>query len=478
MPLKSFLLHPLEKLAGTLSSYFSKKPVSLTKETVEEYNQTRSGFNHRMICYAPFTNLFFGYEGKIGVCCYNRTHLLGTYPETSIRDAWFGSPVSVLRKKIKNVDLLAGCYGCHTQWLEKAYNTVLARNYDHLRTWGKYPKSMEFELSNRCNLNCIMCSEENSSFIAKERLGWDEKLKPYNNDFVHDLEEFIPQLHSAKFLGGEPFLIPIYYKIWDAITRLNPGCEILVQTNGTILNERIKKLLNAGNVALNISIDSLKKESFEMIRVNADFESTFDNLLYFIDFCKKNKRYIGITACFMQQNWQDIPHLIDFCNQHKIPITFNRVWAPPKCAVWGSSSELITEILTFYQKQQFPQASSLESANCNAFNDLISLLQSWKQQAEKQEESERQNMKTPVTILEEQIRERIKQTLRIQNTFPAEENEILSKLDFFFSKYHDHPQYKILLLKTLEMPGEILQSQLMNNSFERLEQQVKDIITQ
>jgi len=466
-------IYPLKKRLGVLNNYLSKKPVSLTREIVNEYNITRSGVNHRRICHAPYTSLFFGYNGKIGVCCYNRTHILGTYPETSIKDAWFGNSISILRNKIKQVDLLSGCYGCHAQWLEKAYKTVLAKNYDHLSISGKYPKSFEFELSNRCNLKCIMCSEENSSFFAKEGINQVEKLKPYDDKFVHDLEEFIPHLHSTKFLGGEPFLIPIYYKIWDAIIRLNPGCEMVVQTNGTILNDKIKRLLKSGNFSINISIDSLNKESWE----NANFESTYDNLLYFINFCKENKRYFGISACFMQQNWKDIPHLIDFCNTQNIPITFNRVWAPPKSAIWGSSSKLIDEILTFYQKQTFPQSTSTQASNLQAFNDLIFLLQNWKQQTRKQEESEIQQMNTPVNILEEQVRKLIFQTINAANSSSWSEKEILTKLEFFFNKYKDHPQYKMLLLKTIEMPGEILQSQLMNNSFDRLEQQIKDIIS-
>ncbi|MCK9612250.1 MAG: radical SAM protein [Bacteroidales bacterium] len=475
--LLKILKDTVKKYKALYTYYFSKEPVSLTKEIIMEYNTTRCGIHHPVLCHAPYTNIFFGYDGKIGVCCYNRTHLIGTYPETSIKAACAGKPLQSLRKKIERVDLLSGCYGCRVQWQEKAYKTVLAKNYDHYSMGSPFPKCMEFELSNRCNLQCVMCSEENSSFIARERLGQEERLKPYDDKFVSELEAFIPHLQSAKFLGGEPFLISIYYKIWDKIIQLNPACEILVQTNGTILNDKIKNLLSSGNFALNISMDSLNKESFEKIRVNADFESTYENLLYFIDFCKKNKRYFGITACFIQQNWKDIPQLINFCNEYQIPITFNRVWSPPKCAIWESSYALIDEILGYYRQQKFPENNEIEKANLQAFTDLVFLLENWKEQMKDLEESEEKNVDTPESELEEQIRDSILEAIKTKNISSKRRNEIMQKLDFFFQKFKGHPQYKMLLLKTLELPGEILQSQLMNNSFDRIEQQIKDIIT-
>nr|MBP7464249.1 hypothetical protein [Bacteroidales bacterium] len=64
------------KLMLHLKSYLvyasRSKPVSLSKNTIQEYNQSRTVHQYKYICHAPFSNLFFGYDGKIGVCCYNR----------------------------------------------------------------------------------------------------------------------------------------------------------------------------------------------------------------------------------------------------------------------------------------------------------------------------------------------------------------------------------------------------------------------
>jgi hypothetical protein len=153
------------------------------------------------------------------------------------------------------------------------------------------------------------------------------------------------------------------------------------------------------------------------------------------------------------------------------------VWSPPKCAIWESSYALIDEILGYYRQQKFPENNEIEKANLQAFTDLVFLLENWKEQMKDLEESEEKNVDTPESELEEQIRDSILEAIKTKNISSKRRNEIMQKLDFFFQKFKGHPQYKMLLLKTLELPGEILQSQLMNNSFDRIEQQIKDIIT-
>jgi len=474
--IKEKTIHVVAGLHRHLVSVNCADPVSLSKENIIEYNKTRTEYNFRHLCHAPFANIYFGYEGRMGVCCYNRTHVIGTYPHHSIREAWFGATLGVLRDKIKKYDLSSGCYACKAQWSEKAYKTVLARNYDKFSVKGKYPKVFEFELSNRCNLQCIMCSEENSSAVARERFDVAEKLQPYDDHFIEELSEFIPHLQSAKFLGGEPFLIPLYYKIWEQIYTKNPSCEIVVQTNGTVLNDNIKALLKKGKFSISISVDSLNKETFENIRRNADFDSVYSNLMYFIDFCKENGRFIGIACCFMQQNWKDIPGLINFCNEHQIPLTFNRVWATAGCAVWGSSLGLIDEIIANYQLQRFPAKTPVERNNLMAFNDLKNLLQEWRQLELLKKEKEDLFSRADINILEEQVYDILVNTELSENISAADREKILEKLDYLLGKFRREPWFRSLLIKMSNIPGEILQQELLKNSSERIEQQVKELL--
>ena len=111
-----------------------------------------------------------------------------------------------------------------------------------------------FELSNICNLECVMCNGDYSSLIRKNREKRDELAIPYDEKFLLQLEEYIPFLEEVKFYGGEPFLIELYYGIWEKIIRLNPAVRISVQTNATVLNRRVNEVLSKTNFHINVSL--------------------------------------------------------------------------------------------------------------------------------------------------------------------------------------------------------------------------------
>src|SRR5690606_22702549 len=144
--------------------------------------QTRSTSHTDVLCHAPFTSINFEQNGNATACCYNRTHVLGTYPRHSLNQMWFGKKAQELRHYIKNNNLGGGCEICHKQLLSKNNYVVSARIFDQSADYqnpamGRFinmmkhgqpvhmPVSMEFELSNTCNLECTMCSDYNSSSI-------------------------------------------------------------------------------------------------------------------------------------------------------------------------------------------------------------------------------------------------------------------------------------------------------------------------
>ncbi len=444
----------------------SHKNASLTKEEINNYNKSRKSTSKSILCFAPYTSLYFGINGNIGVCCYNRVHILGTYPETSIIEAWQGSKRLDLISKIKNFDLTSGCQACLMQWKEKAYQSVLAKNFDEFPYSSEYPVTVEFELSNKCNYECVMCSGEFSSLIQQNRE--NSQLLPliYDDKFVEELLPFIPHIKKAKFLGGEPFVIPIYYKIWEAFIRINPKCVLVVQSNGSILNNKIKDLLNQGNFHLSISIDSINKKTYEIIRKNGNFESVFENLLYFIDYCKKHKRYIGISTCFIKQNWREIPEIIEFCNSQNVQINFNRVWHPPECSIWNSSFELLSEVLEFYKGIEFKSKTEISSNNINAFNELKTLLSSWVvDSSNKMTELKMKNI-VDLPELENQIWKNIKQSLSDYDANQAQ--SCIEKLDRILIHFRTNPNFPKLIFEINAIPSALLCEELIKNTIDRL----------
>lgn len=350
----------------------------LNTEVIRAYNRSRVNPSDKLLCHAPFKSMYFGHHGRAHACCYNRNHILGEYPKQTIREIWFGSEAEKLRAHIQANDLSLGCRGCKEQLIAGNFDAVKTKQYDD-KKWNenRYPSVMEFELSNICNLECDMCNGEFSSLIRAKREKLPPLESPYDKGFVAQLEDFIPYLEEVKFYGGEPFLIEVYYEIWELIMRVNPAIRISVQTNATTLNSRIKDLLEHTNFHINISFDSLIKETYEQIRKNAVFERTCENIEWFRDYTRRKNTFFGISVCAMQQNWRELPSFIDYCNGMDAPVYFHTVLAPLHCSIRSLRSDQIKEVTEYLDSFTFSQETALQKKNYVHYQGIVSQYKKW-----------------------------------------------------------------------------------------------------
>ncbi len=404
------------------------------KDALKRYNASRSGGPKQTLCYAPFKSLYFGHRGKVFACCYNRQYTLGVVPEKSIREIWFGEEAERLRRYIQNNDLSLGCTGCENHFTAANFDAIKAKMYDHYSgNKKKFPSVMEFELSNTCNLECIMCNGEFSSSIRKNREKKPALPEVYGDDFVEQLEEFIPWLEEVKFYGGEPFLVDVYYKIWERIAVQNPSCKISVQTNATVLNGRLKDLLSKNKFNLNISLDSLEKNSYEAIRVNANFETVMQNIEYFRQYAIEKNTFFGISCCAMRDNWRELPAFVNFCNQIQVPVYFHTVWSPVDRALWNLSSEVLSEICTYLEQFSFPEESAVQIKNRLHYLDTLKLIKSWYKAAQAIElDMEKYRVGQHHSAPKQVLYNNMKAEILADSSMPLEERE--RKLDACFSK--------------------------------------------
>lgn len=350
----------------------------LSPSVLEEYNKTRPLGPQKLLCHAPFKSIYFGHHGKAIACCYNRTYILGEYPANSIKEIWFGEAAETLRQYIKHNNLTSGCMGCHGQLVAGNFDAVKTKQYDERPfNFNLYPSVLEFELSNVCNLECVMCSGFFSSLIRRKRENLPEIPMYYDTAFVEQLDEFIPHLEEVKFYGGEPFLIDYYYNIWDRIIVLNPKVRISIQTNATTYNKRVESILEKANVHLNISLDSLQKDTYEAIRVNAKFERVMENIHAFHSYCKARNTFFGISACMMRNNWHEAPDFINLCNEWNVPVYFHTVFHPKDLALISLPVKELESISSILSAHSFPSDTPVQRKNKRHYEDLINQINGW-----------------------------------------------------------------------------------------------------
>ncbi len=352
--------------------------MKLSEEIKAYYNEHRPLGAMPKSCYAPFKNLYFGSDGRVTACCFNRSYELGSFPKNTIREIWNGEKIKTLKEKLSEADFSLGCSGCYQQIVAKNIDGTKAKQYDeNPLNSNNYPSVMEFELSNLCNLECIMCNGDYSSLIREKREKRPPLINPYTDEFVKQLEEFIPHLHMVKFYGGEPFLVDIYYKIWEKIIEIKPSIIISIQTNATILNQKVKRLLEKGNFHIGISIDSLKKEKYESIRINAKFERVIENILWFKEYTQKRNTFFGISACAMTNNWEELPAFVRFSNALNAQVYFHNLIYPSRLSLMNEDENQLKEVIDVLTTFSFEAKTPIEIKNLNHFNDYILQLKSY-----------------------------------------------------------------------------------------------------
>lgn len=343
--------------------------------------------------------MFFSFNGKVISCPYNQTVVLGKYPEQTISEIWHSEEGKRLRTHLEHNDLSNGCKHCQHYLEKKKFSGLKPLVFDKYSDYreGQMPKVLEFSLENTCNLECVMCSGEVSSSIRKNRDKLPPIQSPYDAKFVEQLEEFIPHASEAKFYGGEPFMTPIYFNIWDKIYQLNKDMKLFTITNGTKLNTRIKEVLERQQFEIAVSIDGYTAETYSKIRKNADFDNVMKNLEYFNNYCLKNGYPLTISFTAMRENWRELPEMVKLCNKLKAHIYISYVHKPFNLALWNLSSLELSEMITYLKNVSHPIDSfvvSYKKFNKQAYLDFIVYLEGC---YEKNKESEREKYNSEIS---------------------------------------------------------------------------------
>ena len=116
-------------------------------------------------------------------------------------------------------------------------------------------RNLRLSVTDRCNLRCSYCMpEENYEWLPKHDLMSFEELAVLVQAFVE------LGVNKLRLTGGEPLLrrdLPVLVKQLAAIPRIE---DLAITTNGLLLAEQARELLDAGLRRFTISLDSLRPE--------------------------------------------------------------------------------------------------------------------------------------------------------------------------------------------------------------------------
>lgn len=130
---------------------------------------------------------------------------------------------------------------------------------------------LRISMTDNCNLRCFYCMpEEDYEFTPAGRLMQPDEIESIAKIFVSQ------GVNKIRLTGGEPL---VRKDAADIIVRLSKlPVDLTITTNGTRLHEFADVLVNAGVQSLNISLDTLNKEKFNLMTRRDQFKSVYENI--------------------------------------------------------------------------------------------------------------------------------------------------------------------------------------------------------
>jgi len=342
----------------------------LSNKDIKRINKKRPKKYRKSICYAPSHAIVIEPNGYIKNCCLSQENI-GKWPDSSISEIIEGNINQIIRDKVNSMQLPFNCINCATDINIKKDNSVMLRMFDNDSIIEEGVNYIGFSQENTCNLKCMMCNSYKSSSYCIV----NKSKNYYGDDFFNEIKPYLLKLKIANFTGGEPFLIKSNFKIWDFIIKNNPDCLINIVTNGTVLNDNIKDVLERGKFHITVSIDSLESELFEKIRLNSSFNSVMKNLEYFIKYSRSKNLKLNISTCPMQINYQELQSIGQFTKDNNLGLYLNPVISPYDLALWPLPSKKLRSVINYLEKSN--PFSKYDESNIQ-YCEFIDSLKIWR----------------------------------------------------------------------------------------------------
>jgi len=127
--------------------------------------------------------------------------------------------------------------------------------------FGRAITYLRVSVTDRCDLRCIYCMSERMRFLPRTELLSIEELDRLCTAFIQR------GVRRLRFTGGEPLVRKGFLDLLHGVRRhLGEGLdEITVTTNGVQLAEFAAPLFEAGVRRVNVSVDSIDRETFARI---------------------------------------------------------------------------------------------------------------------------------------------------------------------------------------------------------------------
>ena len=290
-------------------------------------NRTIPKKQQYITCFSAFNHMRINRHGYMSPCCF--VPQIPKVPQTAqlwnkkkgLHDYWFNGLNMEYQELFLESKFHAGCGVCKKRIEQNIIPPLNEYDWnveDRMKGVASisYPKILDLEISNLCNMECPMCFGHLSSKHAANRdKDIDFGLNVFDNDenldhLIEELKEFIPHLEQIRFVGGEPLAHKGMFKIAKVVADIKPELKLQVCTNGSVYNKKVERLCKENNVQFSFSIDTVIPEEYHKIRIGGKYEQTYSNIDKFRNLVGKDN--ININTTLMHINAENIVKVFEY----------------------------------------------------------------------------------------------------------------------------------------------------------------------
>jgi GTP 3',8-cyclase len=134
-------------------------------------------------------------------------------------------------------------------------------------TFGRLHDNLRISVTDRCNIRCYYCMPETVQFGPKEDLLSFEELARFAR-IAAGLG-----VRKVRLTGGEPLVRKHLPLLIEHLTQIEGIAELALTTNGVLLAGQAENLYKAGLRRINIHLDTLDRERFQLISRRDEFDA-------------------------------------------------------------------------------------------------------------------------------------------------------------------------------------------------------------
>lgn len=274
-----------------------------------------------------------------------------------------------------------GCMKCKNE--EDAGLQSLRNLYNLDHSYSNNIESIEFSLSNKCNLICRMCGPRYSTkwetFLTKHNDLAKFALLDSNTIKIEDIfsaNRDLSHIKTIKYLGGEPFITPEIYKMFKILDDrdLLKNITFLCSTNATLFPYKyVKYLEKFKHIRMHISLDGIGQLN-EYIR----YGKSWNTIINVLDQWKLYKeKYDNITldvfTTIQAYNAHNIDSIVQFSNELNFGFRGALLTSPSYLSINALPKSYIDKLITTKNQQYFRnyQFNNIDFDNFKEFTQLF-----------------------------------------------------------------------------------------------------------